>query len=401
MIRRSTPAQCVSDALYRRIERREYAGGSLSRTLHDYYSDAWQVLEVRQDSETNAHEQYVWGVHYIDSPLCRDRDADDNGTSLEERIYYLTDANMNVTTLVNPSGTVVERYRYDAYGRAAVLEPNHAADGDGISDYDNAILYAGYRYDAATGLYHVRFRVYHPTLGRWCQREPLGYVDGLNLYTYVRSFPTRAIDPTGRQALLLVNDWGPCDAFSHWANGSGQPVVVTGQKFLDFMRSLEVVQDRLLAMTTDQAPYHARRTLHSLQCGGQTSINLTVDEVGTVHLPRTSSRWAAFGTINRLTFDMTCRVRKRCCAQAGSQCRERMTLSCTTRLSGTDTYHNFVNNGAVTRGAIYGLSCVWQMAQHGLCQSGTCPAYSGPSNTPYAISWTDTVLSTYSECTQR
>ncbi len=192
-----TLASYEYDGLYRRIERREYASGSLSRTLHDYYSDAWQVLEVREDSETNAHEQYVWGVHYIDSPLCRDRDADDNGTSLEERIYYLTDANMNVTTLVNPSGTVLERYRYDAYGRAEVLEPNHAADGDGISDYDNSILYAGYRHDADTGLYHVRFRMYHPTLGRWCQRDPIGYVDGLNVYEYVRSQPRRRQDPQG------------------------------------------------------------------------------------------------------------------------------------------------------------------------------------------------------------
>ena len=36
---------------------------------------------------------------------------------LDKRLYYLTDANMNVTALVNTSGQVVERYEYDPCGR--------------------------------------------------------------------------------------------------------------------------------------------------------------------------------------------------------------------------------------------------------------------------------------------
>jgi len=31
-------------------------------------------------------------------------------------------------------------------------------------------------------LYHVRHRSYHPTLGRWMQRDAIGYVDGMSLY---------------------------------------------------------------------------------------------------------------------------------------------------------------------------------------------------------------------------
>jgi RHS repeat-associated protein len=34
------------------------------------------------------------------------------------------------------------------------------------SAYENEILFSGYRQDPATGLYHVRFRDYHPRLGR-------------------------------------------------------------------------------------------------------------------------------------------------------------------------------------------------------------------------------------------
>ncbi len=34
-------------------------------------------------------------------------------------------------------------------------------------------------YDADVGMYHFAFRSYSPELGRWMQRDPLGYVDGV------------------------------------------------------------------------------------------------------------------------------------------------------------------------------------------------------------------------------
>jgi hypothetical protein len=44
----------------------------------------------------------------------------------------------------------------------------------------------------------VRFRSYSPTLGRWLERDPAGYVDGMGLYEYVRGGPIAAVDPSGR-----------------------------------------------------------------------------------------------------------------------------------------------------------------------------------------------------------
>jgi hypothetical protein len=46
----------------------------------------------------------------------------------------------------------------------------------------------------------ARFRVYHPSLGRWTRRDSLGFADGLNLYEYVRSSPIRYVDAFGLQA---------------------------------------------------------------------------------------------------------------------------------------------------------------------------------------------------------
>jgi RHS repeat-associated protein len=139
----------------------------------------------------------------IDTPIARLRDIGADGT-VDQTLYYVTDAQHNVTAMVAENGQVVERYAYDPYGRAIVLngegDPDGAEytpDADGLSDVANVILFAGYRFDAATGLYQVRHRYHHPTLGRWINRDPKGYVDGMSLYEYVASRPMGATDPMG------------------------------------------------------------------------------------------------------------------------------------------------------------------------------------------------------------
>ena len=62
---------------------------------------------------------------------------------------------------------------------------------------DNIVGYCGYLFNAECGLYSVRFRVYDPVLMRWLTRDPIGYVDGMNMYSYVRGNPMRSIDPFG------------------------------------------------------------------------------------------------------------------------------------------------------------------------------------------------------------
>ncbi|MGB7157177.1 MAG: RHS repeat-associated core domain-containing protein [Tepidisphaeraceae bacterium] len=172
----------------------EHSGRSL------YYSAEWQVLEEREGSTVKA--QNVWSPVYVDAMVLRDRDTVAGG-GLEERLYAQHDANFNVTALVNTSGAVIERYVYDPYGAATVLDANWAADGDGLSDVGWVYLHQGGRYDAAAGLYHFRHRDYSPTLGRWVQQDPARFADGLSLYQYVRGNPGRYTDPTGEYPPIL------------------------------------------------------------------------------------------------------------------------------------------------------------------------------------------------------
>jgi RHS repeat-associated protein len=77
-----------------------------------------------------------------------------------------------------------------------VLDANWSVDSGG-SDYAWVYLHQGGRYDAVARLYHFRHRDFSPSLGRWVQQDPAGYVDGASLYQYVASAPVALVDPLG------------------------------------------------------------------------------------------------------------------------------------------------------------------------------------------------------------
>ena len=120
----NTVAEYRYDAAKRRIVKKTYTAGELGETRHFYYTEPskWQVIEERIDASTDPDRQFVWGQRYIDDLVLRDRDTSDpkNGT-LDERLYSLQDANWNVTSIANTTGTIQERYAYDAYGTPRVL----------------------------------------------------------------------------------------------------------------------------------------------------------------------------------------------------------------------------------------------------------------------------------------
>ena len=66
----------------------------------------------------------------------------------------------------------------------------------------NELLYTGRIRDPETGLQLNRNRFYASHLGRWVNRDPIGYLGGdNNLYGYVAGRPTYYEDPQGTQVL--------------------------------------------------------------------------------------------------------------------------------------------------------------------------------------------------------
>lgn len=116
-------------------------------------------------------------------------------TSSGERTYQ-SNQQYSVIALTDTTGTISERYAYDAYGKLSVF----AGGGSALSAsaYGNRYTYTGREFDGGLGLYHYRARMYDPVAGQFCSRDPIGFFGSRwNLYSYVTSNPLRYRDPQG------------------------------------------------------------------------------------------------------------------------------------------------------------------------------------------------------------
>jgi RHS repeat-associated protein len=113
--------------------------------------------------------------------------------------FQLRDAHGSVRGLADATGTITDRYAYDAYGNAV------AASGSTVNPY----RYSGERLDSDTGLYQLRARYYNPALGRFISRDPFsGRVEApvsRHRYLYADADPVNRMDPTGRESLAELS----------------------------------------------------------------------------------------------------------------------------------------------------------------------------------------------------
>jgi hypothetical protein len=112
-----------------------------------------------------------------------------------ERLYLLPDAAGNTTSLADSSGTVVERYQFDAFGAVTFLDADGTPRDPNASAYEAAALMVGVFYDSDTALYTRGQPVLHPPLGRFVARRgaatpqpPFGGVEFEELQDYKKRY---------------------------------------------------------------------------------------------------------------------------------------------------------------------------------------------------------------------
>ncbi|MCX7805653.1 MAG: hypothetical protein N3A38_10745 [Planctomycetota bacterium] len=139
-----------------------------------------------------------------------------NGSSVEKFYCHASDIYC-VAALTDQAGSVVERYRYDTYGRAAVLDASGNPKSDpNFSGYGNPWTFTGRRLDAETALLYYRNRAYAPLLGRFINREPATYTIGPDLPSERRGLQREGMMPytalyreRGLSGSGAVRIWGP------------------------------------------------------------------------------------------------------------------------------------------------------------------------------------------------
>ena len=108
-----------------------------------------------------------------------------------------------MTALADDTGSVAERYAYDAYGKAAAYTASWGTPSGGATQYAWQYLHQGLRYNAADKLYDNRARVYSAEYMRLPAERPHRVQGGgSDTYRYESDSPICRIDPSGNGSSL-------------------------------------------------------------------------------------------------------------------------------------------------------------------------------------------------------
>lgn len=178
----SVHAQYLYDASGRRVKKLVRTQGGAFEVTH--YLDA-------------DFEHHRWGAgenHHVHVKADDGRVAlvrfgpahpDDRGPATA---YHLPDHLGSSSAVLDDTGAVTNREEYTPYGETS------------FGSYTRKrYRFTGRERDEESGLARHGARYYAPWLGRWSACDPLGAPGGANLYQYLGSSPTGAVDPSGTE----------------------------------------------------------------------------------------------------------------------------------------------------------------------------------------------------------
>lgn len=232
-----------------------------------YYYDGARVIE-EHDQNGNLQAEYIYG-NWIDDILWMKR--------YSNAYFYHQNALGSVMALTDAQGEVVEYYEYDAYGQPTILSSSFGPLSSSISG--NPYLFTGRRWDEETDLYYYRARYYDTETGRFLQRDPLGYVDGWNMYEYVGGNPVMKMDPLGlkkKKFFFTKKGWSEVGARSkeiRLANEDGFDVALEYENLSEIIAKIETNLKRPI----DQLKGECQDCIKVLEisahgCSGQVNI---------------------------------------------------------------------------------------------------------------------------------
>jgi RHS repeat-associated protein len=160
--------------------------------------DGFQKLRIKVATSPAATTHFVWDMfgHII---------AEKTGTLTREHIWlgdtplamidgvtftYVHPDHLDRPIAMTTSGgpAVAWSAKYDPFGNVVSITSSTAMP----------LRFPGQYFQIEDGLAYNWHRNYDPTLGRYSQADPLGFVDGPGVYSYVKSSPAMKADADGR-----------------------------------------------------------------------------------------------------------------------------------------------------------------------------------------------------------
>jgi RHS repeat-associated protein len=156
------------------------------------YDMRWNLLCERRLDGAQVGE-YVHGLRTDEILAANVMVAETKGKKAKERletVYPLADGLGSTVALTDESGSVLQRYRYTAFGQPSTIAVSKASVA-------YRFLFTGREWLAGVGLNEHRNRYYQRALGRFLNADPVRLAGGINIYSYVYNSSTVFRDPFG------------------------------------------------------------------------------------------------------------------------------------------------------------------------------------------------------------
>lgn len=174
-----------------------------------------QDLVAEYDAGGTMLKRYVHGPG-VDEPL-----VDYDGAGMVNKNWFYADHQGTIIAEANNTGTTTAFYQYGPTG--AVIADRE--DNSGRFGYTGQVFMREFG-TSELQLHYYKARMYLPHLGRFLQPDPIGYDDGMNMYTYVGNNWVNYNDPSGTVALIDNAIGGGIgfgvDLFAQWGEAGFQ-----------------------------------------------------------------------------------------------------------------------------------------------------------------------------------
>ena len=160
---------------------RAVSGGDTTKYRYD---QGWSVLNEENGSGTLQATYVHSPMRQIGTVLATSAGSTASSGTWN---YYFQDAIGSTRGLWDQDALRIGKYDYTPFGG------KYSDSGEDITR-----KFTGHDWDADARLYYTAYRYYSPDANRWLTRDPLGMVDGPNVYAYVVNNPVSVWDALGQ-----------------------------------------------------------------------------------------------------------------------------------------------------------------------------------------------------------
>jgi insecticidal toxin complex protein TccC len=191
----------------RKVTKRRSASGATTIFEDCIYFGDGEIRRVIEGDDLNTG-RVLEEIHFISVSDGEDRIATHQrwmagdpapGIARSQTRFVLNDLLDSFILEVDQAGRLLTFEEFYPYGDTAII-----ATGIAEQIRLKCYRYSGKERDNNTEAYYYGFRYYQPEAGRWLSSDPLGPIDGLNLYAFVRGNPATLVDVFGTNGRLKM-----------------------------------------------------------------------------------------------------------------------------------------------------------------------------------------------------